>query len=1121
MEHSSSSPNIEDLVSLFKNKVSTFKTTKNDSLEFEIRFGLDYKKDETIPKLIINQTLYENVYKKLYSFGFKPSHSGYHMKVIPSFTNKSGRDEKSNVRIEINNLADIELLCRSNLLPDLENVNFVIKSYHEEIKRPFYNNNYGFRTSIQKETLLSKTTDVVKNIIDPSNWNNKKKTFRYIHRTSLECENMPHIRVDMSIVKSNYNNRQIRFKDSDVINKKPEYEIEIELVNVTKYSNYELIASNLKKTIKYILSGIQNTNYPKDLYAVNKTMYDYFNLIDLEKGNQYKSSKNFIGPSSKTLQKVNIIKDENINNISIQDEFCVTDKADGERKLLYISKNGEIYFITINLDFEYTGLRVDSSELFNTIIDGEHIEKDKFNNVINYYAAFDIYFCNIKKKSIDIRRLPFYITDVDPEDKKSGKYTRYRLLHKTIKGINSSIKSPSINSLRISVKDFKFSKPEKNETIFNCCNRLLTEINSNSYSYNTDGIIFTSKLLGVTQESKDDEIKNYKYAWNHSFKWKPPEYNTIDFLISIKKDKLNKLEIKSKKNKGESIQYYELELYVGFDIRQHKNKQNVILNLDYKQKDYYNRSSTKYYKPELFYPTNPSNENAHICHIKVKPDQHGNLNIFTEDNDIIMDDTIVEFKYEFNKDDKFMCWKPIRIRHDKTSEYKSGTKNNFGNAYHVANNNWQSIHNPITEEILSGKKEVTLESINEETEDVYYNGIKTESKTQPLRDFHNRFVKKILISVVSSKQNKTKLIDMAVGKGGDLSKWVAAKIYAVLGIDISKDNIYNTKNGACARYISNNEYNKSMPICMFIHGDTSKLIHNGDFTKIQLKQNSSSMKIIEQKYEDELINEEDIQEENISNIILNGLMGHGKKEQMKYEFLIKNFGIFHDKFDVCSIQFALHYMFENKQKLHSFLCNVSNYTKKGKYFIGTCYDGKKIYEELRDLEMDDSVEKYIDKRKIWHVKKKYNDENNLFNNDDENSIGLKISVYQETINKEFDEYLVNFDYFIKLMEDYGFQLSEPMNFGSKQLQPINNFESLYDIMMEDKMNHKQYKQASKMSEEEKYISFLNNYFIFQKVNNVNTELLYNYYVLGEEQEELDLTIKKAVKTNIRIKLNLS
>jgi hypothetical protein len=28
-------------------------------------------------------------------------------------------------------------------------------------------------------------------------------------------------------------------------------------------------------------------------------------------------------------------------------------------------------------------------------------------------------------------------------------------------------------------------------------------------------------------------------------------------------------------------------------------------------------------------------------------------------------------------------------------------KRNFGNAYHVANSNWQSIHNPITEEEIA------------------------------------------------------------------------------------------------------------------------------------------------------------------------------------------------------------------------------------------------------------------------------------------------------------------------------------------------------------------------------------------------------------------------------------
>ena len=127
-----------------------------------------------------------------------------------------------------------------------------------------YNNIFGFRTSIQKETILSKTSENVKNIIDSTNWNSGNKTFRYIHRTSLVNPDLKYIRVDMSIVKQNYQNKQIRFKDSGVIQSTPEYEIEIELVNVSKQSDFELMTTNLKKTIKYVLSGTQNTNYPKN-----------------------------------------------------------------------------------------------------------------------------------------------------------------------------------------------------------------------------------------------------------------------------------------------------------------------------------------------------------------------------------------------------------------------------------------------------------------------------------------------------------------------------------------------------------------------------------------------------------------------------------------------------------------------------------------------------------------------------------------------------------------------------------------------------------------------------------------------------------------------------------------
>ena len=59
--------------------------------------------------------------------------------------------------------------------------------------------------------------------------------------------------------------------------------------------------------------------------------------------------------------------------------------------------------------------------------------------------------------------------------------------------------------------------------------KVLEHINGDQYNYNTDGMIFTSKYDNVP-------INGRKVTWEKSFKWKPPEYNTIDFLIQIKKD---------------------------------------------------------------------------------------------------------------------------------------------------------------------------------------------------------------------------------------------------------------------------------------------------------------------------------------------------------------------------------------------------------------------------------------------------------------------------------------------------------------------------------------------------------------------------------------------------------
>ena len=54
---------------------------------------------------------------------------------------------------------------------------------------------------------------------------------------------------------------------------------------------------------------------------------------------------------------------------------------------------------------------------------------------------------------------------------------------------------------------------------------------------------------------------------------------------------------------------------------------------------------------------------------------------------------------------------------------------------------------------------------------------------------------------------------------------------------------------------------------------------------------------------------------------------------------------------------------------------------------------------------------------MWEVQKLYSRDDF---EPDETSVGYAINVYQESINKVFREYLVNHNYFIRVMENYGF-----------------------------------------------------------------------------------------------------
>ena len=1076
------------------------------AIELEVRFGTKGIKP-------INKIDFDNVIKKLKSLGFHTGREEYLLRGYPEYIDPvTGLNKSSSVRLEIEDLHNIQVYCKTNSLEKTGGTKFVQKGIYKKNEGkpllPVDYDDFNFRVALNTEAKFA--TDSALEIDIKSKWADTKKTFRFINRVQMKNDRYP-FNIDLSIVKRShrgvlqdkyvkkgfYKPRQVELAeytvaDSKVFDDDPRYEIEIELntfniKNDIAYDSKRLI-SELKTIIKYILSGLQQTNYPISYKEQREIIHKY---LMLSKGTEYKPemrvlSRDFIGPSSNTLQRINILPvnlDSTVPNI--RNNYTVTDKADGERKLMFIDSNGKVYLIDINMNVQFTGCIV--RDMFgNTILDGEHILHDKYGKFINLYAAFDIYFLDGKDK----RALEF--VTMDPNAIKAN--FRLSLLDTLVKslGVKSVVPNEKQAPMRFVCKTFYTSSDR--QTIFQGCKTIMTKANDDLFEYDTDGLIFTPMNLGVGFEHPRDTIKNTKVTWSYSFKWKPPIFNTIDFLVSVKKGPNGEDLISNLFKDGTNVssveqieQYKTLILRVGFD-----NKKHGYLNPceDIYQDNIHepgNIDNEDGYKPVRFYPTNPYDPEASICNIMLKDDTSGNKRMMTEDNEIIEDNTIVEFKYVATNE-KLWRWVPIKIRYDKTAELRMGMKN-YGNAYHVANANWHSIHYPIETRMLSRGENIPNELGDD---DVYYNKTTNVSKTRGLRDFHNLFVKKLLVMSVS-KSGDT-LIDYAVGKGGDIPKWIAANLAFVFGIDISRDNIENKLDGVCARYLNYRKKFKIMPAGLFVNGNSSVNIKNTDAIYTQKGKQ-----------------------------ITKAIFGEGAKdEKLLGKGVYKQFGKAREGFDISSIQFALHYMFENNLTLQNFLRNVSECTKVGGYFIATSYDGEMLFRTLSDKSPGESISIYQDGTKIWDVKKIYDNTNF---DDDISSLGYAVDVFQETINKVFREYLVNFNYLTRLMENYGFiqitdvearQLGLPGSSGM--------FSELYNVMEQEigrnRSKEDDYGDAAYMTSGEKRISFLNRYFVYKKIRNVDTETIYETLMDTTKQAEKMLekeskALEKVVETKTR------
>ena len=1159
--------------------------------EFEIRFGTNTQSGRQLSK--IN---YDNVVKQLLSNGFKTDNPNGSQILRINYQDTLTDDRKmSNIRAEVVGVDLIQEYCRTNSIQKIEDMassrskklKFTKKSSTKDAndnwQKPIDMFDMNFRVSYQLEQSFNTQIPFIKSVVNT--WADRKKTFRLLNRVRFEHPDFP-IFADVSIVRSSkkfskntggadIDGGERRFKsmgtnvpvptytiqEAGVFENIETYEIELEINNSkvgngTIYDTPEKIMDVLRKCIRIVLCGIQQCFYPISFTERDIILNSYMKTIRGDKDYEYKkinindkrdffSNFTFIGPGSITLQKEHILPKKTGSLYgNVLTNYTVTDKADGARKLLFIHEDGRIFLIDSNFNVEFTGMKTDEKTIFNSILDGEHIKNNTMGEPLNLYAAFDVYYINKKsfreklfypevegelENNFRLPVLQHLISLLKPSSivgeknlmnwKEHTNKTRGKYWVELNSGMITETK-PKIEyscKLTIQCKQFEVVSPSKN--IFECCSNIMKKVKDHLFEYETDGLIFTPTNTGVGGSGPGLVGPLNLGTWELSFKWKPVEQNTVDFLVTVKKDKTGKDEIIHIFQEGINTtgsqtidQYKTLELMCGYNEKEDgfMNPYQDILNDNIPQPFSKTFSNKQDYKAELFIPSDPYDVNAYISKIKLNNDG-SNLFMTSEEGDYFEEFNIVEFRYDITRPVD-MRWIPLRVRYDKTQKLKNGEKQ-YGNAYRVANSNWRSLHYPVTLDMIT-----TGENISEiEEEGVYYKS-NNENNTQGLRDFHNLFVKKKLILSVSNRDDT--LIDYAVGMAGDLAKWTASNLSFVFGIDISHQNIHNKKRGACARYLNLRRDNNAMPSVLFVVGDSGLNIR-----ELKAFTGDSNSK---------------------DKMVANAIFGKGTKDSTIIgKGTVARYGIGEHGFNISSCQFAIHYFFENSIKLHGFIRNLAECTKINGYFIGTCYDGKSIFKMLSKKKDGESVTFMADdynghRVKICEINKKYNDTGFP---DDETSLGYAIDVYQESINNTAREYLVNFNYFVEVLSNYGFVLitkDEALQLGLPNNSGL--FSELYeDMRSEIKRNPRResdYKEAPFMSSIEKSLSFLNRYFIFKKTTSVDANKISKMFLKGvsinttidmdEIENEFQKTLKKqpAVrgeikKTKMRTKLQKS
>lgn len=879
-------------------------------------------------------------------------------------------------------------------------------------------------------------------------------------------------------------------KESRVFENDYIYEVEIEFHNDATTPG----EGTLPKTIRqeYVEAGDKEafvlgifTKFFKQIGIVLQCIQDSFYLISntesIEAIGEYVKLTGvragvenlFFGPLPTELDNNKLIEfpphayeDMNVayENGNIIMDYCVTEKSDGFRNLLFINSAGRCFLVSRDSmnPIRFMGLTI--PEYANSVFDGEYIENDLKGEFLNKFYMFDAYFV----KGRNIMRQPF------GRGREPGgrlyEFTKFAEVFQSGVGVminNMELaKMPTGASkymFRVERKTFLFGESSKTPStirnpglIFKQCGVLLNKMNTeyggyleegHMFSYKTDGLILTPVELGVFQTNIQSTIPNHilssSRSWGLVYKWKALSHLSIDFRVEFHKDmKTNEL----------------VTLYIGTQ----KYVRCQLLARNYDSQVWLDKNAggrkpapQKQVQQKWLNGSLQLNDGMSLANmpeeIPFKPaypfvgarDMEGNIQIMThecllpisavggaikcENGDIIFNGCVAEFTYDPHPASQYeneaMRWIPHKVRYGKAP-----------NALNTCLGIWNLIHSPVSRETMT--EGLTLARAAEIKNINYYLSGRF-ALTTGLKKFNN-FVKNWSLERYMTQMTTPRVLDIACGKLGDYFKYAKLGAGTVVGLEYNPDNLNNPVDGAAARVLNavgDNPRIKALAAkTLLILGDMTKNIADGSAATDEL-----------------------------GRYYLDVLYGRHRPSTNFNPKHAKFYNLGTDGFNLIVCNYAIHYAMGSFETINNFFENIGQNLRQQGYFIGTCLDGNMILDELNaaggylEGKINGNIVWFVDGRQTTTLSSNgvlYEENGQTLSGIPVNQYttsaphligpGCAVDMYFETFNTISRENFVDVRYLEHIAKGYGLKLVDTRTFLESPGNLLSEWEATHD-----------------------------------------------------------------------------